>query len=207
MKDEESRADYDFMLDHPDQVYSHYYRYYRRRMTPRVDVRIVVAVALIVVSAVQYFLARQRYYITHVRSRCVCLAERKFSSICICSRYYSAISYLVETPKYRLQALEHAKALGLLSDKKNRNKSKAEIKEETENTIRKILEENMDIRLDIFEMGVLWCRVEVLIFLFFHAKRWIREAKIHRYIPLPIDVSTDGFSQVYYLVFEVDLEV
>ena len=63
LKDEESRTDYDFMLDHPDQVYSHYYRYYRRRMTPRVDVRIVVAVALTVISVVQYFLARQRYLI------------------------------------------------------------------------------------------------------------------------------------------------
>ncbi|XP_065216374.1 dnaJ homolog subfamily C member 25 homolog [Planococcus citri] len=120
LKDEESRTDYDFMLDHPDQVYSHYYRYYRRRMTPRVDVRIVVAVTLTVISAVQYFLARQRYY--------------------------TAISYLVETPKYRLKALEEAKALGLLSDKKNKTKSKAEIKEETENVIRKVLEDNMDIR-------------------------------------------------------------
>lgn len=81
LKDEESRSDYDFMLDHPEQVYSHYYRYYRRRMTPRVDVRIVVAVALIVVSALQYFLARQRYY-THVRNSCVCLHERKFLNGC-----------------------------------------------------------------------------------------------------------------------------
>lgn len=61
LKDEDSRTDYDFMLDHPEEVYSHYYRYYRRRMTPKVDVRIVVAVTLIVVSACQYFVARQRY--------------------------------------------------------------------------------------------------------------------------------------------------
>lgn len=61
LKDDESRADYDFMLDHPELVYSHYYRYYRRRMTPKVDVRIVVAVTLIVVSVFQYFVARQRY--------------------------------------------------------------------------------------------------------------------------------------------------
>ena len=71
-----------------------------------------------------------------------------YHKICIIFffRYYTAISYLVETPKYRLRALEEAKTLGLLSDKKNKNKSKAEIKEETENIIRKVLEDNMDIK-------------------------------------------------------------
>lgn len=119
LKDDESRADYDFMLDHPELVYSHYYRYYRRRMTPKVDVRIVVSVTLIVVSVFQYFVARQRYK--------------------------TAIKYLVMTPRYRLKALEQAKASGLLNDKK-KLKNKAEAKEETENVIRRVLEDNMDIR-------------------------------------------------------------
>lgn len=113
-------------------------------MTPRVDVRVVVGVALTVISAIQYFLARQRYGIWGaewlIRSR---IHE------CFSFRYYTAISYLVETPKYRLRALEEAKALGLLSDKKNKTKNKAEIKEETENVIRKVLEDNMDIRWSI----------------------------------------------------------
>ena len=29
LKDEESRADYDYMLDNPDEMYRHYYRYYK----------------------------------------------------------------------------------------------------------------------------------------------------------------------------------
>lgn len=71
---------------------------------------------------------------------------KEITYICVCFRYYTAITYLVETPKYRFRALEHAKGLGLLNDKKTRIKSKAEIKEETENIIRKVLEDNMDIR-------------------------------------------------------------
>lgn len=50
------------------------------------------------------------------------------------------------TPRYRLKALEQAKASGLLNDKK-KLKNKAEAKEETENVIRRVLEDNMDIRL------------------------------------------------------------
>lgn len=120
LKDEESRADYDYMLDHPDEVYSHYYRYYRRRMTPRVDVRIVILVSIIVISVIQYFVAWQRYD--------------------------TAISFLLTVPKYRNRAVECAKMEGLVLDKRTRGKSKAETKEETEAVIRRILENNMDIR-------------------------------------------------------------
>ncbi|CAL1286885.1 unnamed protein product, partial [Larinioides sclopetarius] len=53
LKDEESRKDYDYMLDNPDKVYGHYYRYYRRRMSPKVDARIVIAVTITVISVIQ----------------------------------------------------------------------------------------------------------------------------------------------------------
>ena len=43
------------MLDNPDEFYSHYYRYYRRRMAPRVDIRIVLAVTISIISGIQYF--------------------------------------------------------------------------------------------------------------------------------------------------------
>ena len=39
LRDEESRADYDYMLDHPEEMWRNYYRYYRRRVGPKVDVR------------------------------------------------------------------------------------------------------------------------------------------------------------------------
>jgi len=55
LKDDESRADYDRMLDNPDEYYSHYYRYYRRRYAPKVDVRIVLVVLISVISAIQYY--------------------------------------------------------------------------------------------------------------------------------------------------------
>ena len=43
------------MLDNPDEFYSHYYRYYRRRMAPKVDIRIVLAVTISIISGIQYF--------------------------------------------------------------------------------------------------------------------------------------------------------
>ncbi|XP_060156610.1 dnaJ homolog subfamily C member 25 isoform X2 [Globicephala melas] len=42
LKDEETRKDYDYMLDHPEEYYSHYYHYYSRRLAPKVDVRVVI---------------------------------------------------------------------------------------------------------------------------------------------------------------------
>lgn len=55
LKDEETRTDYDRMLDNPDEYYSHYYRYYRRRYAPKVDVRIVLVVLISAISAIQYY--------------------------------------------------------------------------------------------------------------------------------------------------------
>lgn len=121
LKDEESRKDYDYMLDNPDTVYGHYYRYYRRRMAPKVDARIVIIVSITVVSALQYLAAW--------------------------SRYKSAIDYLITVPKYRIKAVEIAKRERLLDvNRKRDRRSKEQIKEEEEDILKKILEEKMDIR-------------------------------------------------------------
>ncbi|XP_015750648.1 PREDICTED: dnaJ homolog subfamily C member 25 homolog [Acropora digitifera] len=61
LKDEEQRADYDYMLDHPEETYGHYYRYYRRQVAPKVDVRVVIAVSITVVSLLQYLHGWSRY--------------------------------------------------------------------------------------------------------------------------------------------------
>lgn len=53
LKDEDSRKDYDYMLDHPEERYYHYYQYYRRRVAPKVDVRIVIVVTVLVISLIQ----------------------------------------------------------------------------------------------------------------------------------------------------------
>ncbi|XP_017784531.1 PREDICTED: dnaJ homolog subfamily C member 25 homolog [Nicrophorus vespilloides] len=120
LKDDESRADYDYMLDNPDAYYAHYYRYYRRRVAPKVDVRVVIITTITVISLVQYFGARQRYY--------------------------SAIKYFITVPKYRNKALDIAKADGLLVVDKKSKKSKSEIKEETEKIIQSVIEDKMDIK-------------------------------------------------------------
>ena len=110
------------MLDHPEEMWQNYYRYYRRRVSPKVDVRLVLIVTITVVSAIQYYSAW--------------------------SNYEEAIKYLVTVPKYRIQATEIAKNDGMLKrDKKlDRGKTKEQIKEEDEKVIRSIVEEKMDIQ-------------------------------------------------------------
>ncbi|XP_023221576.1 dnaJ homolog subfamily C member 25 homolog [Centruroides sculpturatus] len=79
LKDDDSRKDYDYMLENPDEIYRHYYRYYRRKMAPKVDVRIVIAATIAIISIIQYLAAK--------------------------SRHKSAIDYLLTVPKYRLKEL------------------------------------------------------------------------------------------------------
>jgi len=123
LKDEESRTDYDYMLDNPDEMYRHYYRYYRRRVSPKVDVRIVIAVTITLISVVQYYGAWQRYS--------------------------EAIDYLARNPKYRLAALEVAKDEGMVDTTKKRGKErkdKTTLREEEEALIRNVIENKMDIK-------------------------------------------------------------
>ncbi|XP_068090415.1 dnaJ homolog subfamily C member 25 [Hyperolius riggenbachi] len=123
LKDEETRKDYDYMLDHPEEYYRHYYHYYSRRLAPKVDVRIVILVTVVVVSLFQFYSWR--------------------------SSYNEAIKYLSTVPKYRIQATEIAKQQGLLNraKEKGRNKrSKEEIREEDEEIIRDIIKNKIDIK-------------------------------------------------------------
>jgi len=122
LKDEEARKDYDYMLDNPDEAYYHYYQYYKRRVTPKVDVRIVLAVSITILSILQYF---------H-KSR----------------RYEEAIKYAMQNPKYRNQALKIIHDEGLLDkSKKVKNKrSKEEKKLEEERVLREIVEDSIDVR-------------------------------------------------------------
>lgn len=119
LRDEGSRADYNYMLDNPDEYYSHYYRYYKRRT--KVDVRLVVLVCISVISIVQYFSRKQRYE--------------------------EAIKYFMTIPKYRNKAIEIINQSQDVAKKKLKGKlSKGELKEESEKNIRKIIEENLDIQ-------------------------------------------------------------
>lgn len=122
LRDEESRNDYDYMLDNPNAYYSHYYNYYRRRVSPKVDIRVVLIVTITIISVIQYY-----------------------SGI---SRYEEAITYFTTIQKYRNKAMEMAK--DEISDKMNKKGksklSKSEQKLEVEKIIRKVIEEKMDIQ-------------------------------------------------------------
>ncbi|KAI4817223.1 hypothetical protein KUCAC02_009499 [Chaenocephalus aceratus] len=123
LKDEDTRRDYDYMLDHPEEYYQHYYTYYRRQLTPKVDVRIVILVTICAISIFQF-------YSWH-------------------SSYNEAINYLVTVPKYRIQATEIAKQQGLLNRSKEKGKnrrSKEEIREQEEEVIRDIIKTKIDIK-------------------------------------------------------------
>ncbi|XP_063067087.1 dnaJ homolog subfamily C member 25 [Engraulis encrasicolus] len=123
LKDEETRKDYNYMLDHPEEYYSHYYAYYSRRLAPKVDVRIVILVTVCAISVFQYY----SWW----------------------SSYTEAINYLSTMPKYRIQATEMAKKQGLLNRPKEKGKnrrSKEEIREEEEEIIRDIIKNKIDIK-------------------------------------------------------------
>ncbi|XP_041366024.1 dnaJ homolog subfamily C member 25 homolog [Gigantopelta aegis] len=119
LRDEEQRDDYNYMLDNPDEYYSIYFQYYRRRVAPKVDIRVVIGVTITIISILQYLGAW--------------------------NNYKSAIDYLCKETKYRSKAMDIAKREGMLNKKKDK-RSKAEIREEEEAVIRKIIEENLDIR-------------------------------------------------------------
>lgn len=141
LRDDEERSDYDYMLDNPHVYYAHYYRYYRRRMAPKVDVRIVIAVTITIISIIQYYSAW--------------------------SKYDTAIKYFMTVPKYRNRALEIAKAETKESQGKGKvnRKSKSEQKVEQDRIIRRIIEENLDIKGAYAKpeiVDILWIQLIIL---------------------------------------------
>lgn len=165
LREEDARNDYNYMLDNPSEYYAHYYRYYRRRMTPKVDVRLVVVVTITIISIIQYYSLWQRYD--------------------------SAIKYFMTVPKYRNKAMEIAaeqqkksdavtangkSASGGATKAKGRNKmSKSEQREELERTIRKIIEEKMDIKGAYAKpkiSDVLWIQLIILPYTIFKYVKW-----------------------------------
>lgn len=145
LKDDESKTDYDYMLDNPQEYYAHYYRYYKRRSPKLVDVRLVLLVTISIVSIIQYYIAWERYN--------------------------TAIRYFLTVPKYRNKAMEivqQRESNGTLksiasNSKKGKGKlSKTEQKEELEKCIKEIIEENLDIKGSYAKpkiIDVLWIQI------------------------------------------------
>ncbi|KAL5480022.1 hypothetical protein EMCRGX_G023636 [Ephydatia muelleri] len=119
LKDDEERANYDYMLDNPDEVLQHYYKYYKRRVSPKVDVRVVILVTIAVISVIQY--------ISWMHS------------------YNYAISAALRMPQYRMKAKNLATEQGLLTGEKKKGVSKEEQKASDEAILRSILEQNLSI--------------------------------------------------------------
>ena len=59
LSDEDTRKDYDYFLDHPEEQMTNQYRYYRTRMAKKVDIRAVLAGLVIVTTILQLTLQRQ----------------------------------------------------------------------------------------------------------------------------------------------------
>lgn len=131
LKDEESRKDYDDMLDDPEAYYRHYYRYYRRFNGTKVNAFIVIAGVVIVASLCQYYAKL--------------------------SMYKHSIDTNASVQANRFIAIELARQRGLLpiSEKKlakenkdipkSRQRIKEEIRTMENEIIRKIIEEKMDM--------------------------------------------------------------
>lgn len=80
-QDEDTRRDYDYMLDHPEEYYQHYYAYYRRQLTPKVDVRVVILVTICAISIFQVRLLPLLLEMTHFRRGIsCCVLYGKFES-------------------------------------------------------------------------------------------------------------------------------
>ena len=95
LRDEESRADYDYMLDHPEEMWRNYYRYYRRRVGPKVDVR-CVGFQEIIKYVTGVFLLR---LVLAVTTSLISAGQYYFGW----NNYNEAIKSLSQVPKYRIQ--------------------------------------------------------------------------------------------------------
>ncbi|KAK5978670.1 DnaJ subfamily C member 25 [Trichostrongylus colubriformis] len=119
LKDDQARSDYDYYLDHPEERFYNYYQYYRRRMVPKVDVRLVILGTILSISLFQYFSAKQKYS--------------------------EAISYAMTAGKFRNMAINTGVERGVL-EVDSKGKLKRIKGQNNEDIIRSIIEENMDVR-------------------------------------------------------------
>jgi len=128
LKSEASKEDYNHYLDHPEDRYYNYYRYYSNKYKPNVDVRLVILGFLL------------------------CWSIFQWSGWT--SSYNQVIFYMQKDNKYRMQAKRIAiekKLLdedGKLSKKLRRTEFKNPdlAKKEVERILKSIIEQNVDVR-------------------------------------------------------------
>ena len=104
LSNEETRADYDYLLENPEAYYEHYYRFYRHRYAPKVDVRIVIVSTILIITVVQYV----NSYLN----------------------YWTKIRQVAQVPRFRMQALNLAKERQIKLDEvaEEKTRDRAELK-------------------------------------------------------------------------------
>ncbi|KAH9286602.1 DnaJ -like protein [Echinococcus granulosus] len=157
LRDPEQRQEYEYMLDHPTEMYYHYYRYYKRRYSPKIDVRLVCLSTIFILSAIQYISQK--------------------------TKHNQALAFLVRDPKYRTKAKELANAekrFQIAKQKVGRRLTKDEIKAYEEAVIRSVIAENFELRGDCGPPSIRNTLVVQLVILPYHilrfcwwALRWI----------------------------------
>ncbi|CAI2350450.1 unnamed protein product [Caenorhabditis sp. 36 PRJEB53466] len=118
LKDEESRTTYDYYLDHPDERLYNYYQYYRLRVAPKVDVRVVIVGTILLISLFQYL-----------------SAKHKFSE---------AIEYATSVGKFRNMAIKDGIDKGVLEMDRN-GKLKKTKGVDNDAIIKQIIIDNLDV--------------------------------------------------------------
>ena len=154
LKDDETREYYDYYLDHPEERYYNFYQYYRLRTAPRVDVRYVIVVAILLVSIIQYLSAHQKYQ--------------------------EALRYAKEQVKFRSMAVDIARERGSLEFDKQTGKIKKKQRNgvDPERVISAIIEENISIsggyRPPSVYQTLAWQLVVLPVTVFHHGRWWLR---------------------------------
>lgn len=57
LRDPAQKLEYDYMLDNPAEMYYNYYRYFKRQYSAKIDVRLVIASTILILSTIQVSLS------------------------------------------------------------------------------------------------------------------------------------------------------
>ena len=123
LKNDDTRREYDAMLDNPNRIFYHYYQYFKYRVSPNVNVRGFVVLTIIIISIMQYL-------------------HKKYS-------YSAAVRDAMQKPKNRNQALQKILEERFLDETNRRQKykkSKEERKREEKRVLRQIVEDSINAK-------------------------------------------------------------
>ncbi|KAL9243528.1 hypothetical protein vseg_017403 [Gypsophila vaccaria] len=127
LKDDETRAQYDYAIEHPEEVFYNTARYYRAYYGHKTDTRAVLIGLLLIISGFQY--------------------------VNQWTRYNQAIEMVKKTPAYKnkLRALELERSGGVTNKKKNNKTDKRKVDEVHED-----LSKELDLQINGAEKPSVW---------------------------------------------------